>query len=220
MSDPRDRMSPMFSFGPRRKPEPAAPKPPPPPEPAETPSTEPAAEGGFRQWAGSGRATLAIAFSDIVSSSALGRKLGNRAMDELRRAHFRQARELVERHDGYVIKNIGDSIMAAFRAAADALNFALAVHAEPGDPRIQVRAGVHVGPVTVEGDDAFGTTVNYAARVVGAPKGAEVWLSSEARNHVDEDGAAEHAALHWQPHTGLELKGFPGRHVLWSVQRP
>lgn len=212
MQEPRERFTPSFSFG--RKGRRAVPSPPP-DEPPARPAGAPA-PGNFRQWAGATHATLAMVFTDIVSSSALGNKLGNRAMDALRRAHFARAADLARRYGGYVVKTMGDSVMAAFRAAGDALDFALALHADPGDRRVRIRAGVHVGPVSIQDADAHGASVNYAARVVGAPDGAEVWLSSEAKSHVDQQGAAHHAELPWLPHAGMQLKGFPGKHVLWS----
>lgn len=161
-----------------------------------------------------------MAFTDIVSSAALTNKLGNHEMDLLRRKHFTWAGELVKRHGGCIVKTIGDSVMAVFRAAADALDFSLAIHEEPGDRRLQVRAGIHVGPVTVDDGDVYGTTVNYAARVVSSAVGAEVRLSSEARSHVEQEGDPRHAALRYQALRDLEMKGFPGRHILWSVGRP
>ena len=233
MKNPHDRFSPSFSFGPikRRGDQPAS-KPAAPPvagpalgppggqpagEPASAAGPAPSAAGSLLQWAGAPKATLAIVFTDIVSSAALGNKLGNRAMDELRRAHFRCASELVNRCGGRVVKTIGDSVMAAFHAASDALDFASAVNCDPGDDRIAVRVGIHVGPVTVEENDVYGATVNYAARVVAAPQDAEVWLSSEAKSHVDQEGAPHQALLRWLNHTGLEIKGFPGKHILWSL---
>jgi len=225
MKNPHDRYSPSFSFGPIKKrgdqpaPKPdssPAAQPPPVGEPA--PAAGPAQSAGVSllQWAGAPKATLAIVFTDIVSSTALGNKLGNRAMDELRRAHFRCAAELVNRCGGRVVKTLGDSVLAAFHAAGDALDFASAVNRDPGDERISVRAGIHVGPVTVEENDVYGATVNYAARVVAATKEAEVWLSSEAKSHVDQEGAPHQALLRWLNHSGLEIKGFPGKHILWS----
>ncbi len=221
MKKPHDRFSPSFTFGSikgrqdKPKPEPA----PELPAKADRPADQagPGAAGSVRRWAGAPKATLAIVFTDIVSSSALGNKLGNRAMDELRRAHFACAAELVDRYGGCVVKTIGDSVMGAFHAASDALDFASAVHCDPGDDRIQVRAGLHVGPVTVEENDLYGATVNYAARVVAQPQGAEIWLSNEAKNHVDQEGAQHHATLGWVNHSGLEIKGFPGKHILWSL---
>ena len=220
MKKPHDRYSPSFSFGPiKRRGDEPAPKPDSPPAAGLPPPAGemPSAAGSLLQWAGAPKATLAIVFTDIVSSAALGNKLGNRAMDDLRRTHFRCATELVNRYGGRVVKTIGDSVMAAFHAASDALDFASAVNCDPGDDRIQVRAGLHVGPVTVEENDVYGATVNYAARVAAATKDAEVWLSNEAKSHVDQEGAPHQVTLRWLNHSGLEIKGFPGKHILWSL---
>lgn len=46
--------------------------------------------------------------------------------------------------------------------------------APPGHARVQIRAGIHIGPMHVEQADVFGGTVNFAARVVGAIKDAEI----------------------------------------------
>jgi len=226
MTEPRDRLSPSFSFRPKRRQEPPAqqprdarkapsPSPSPAPPPAQPPATTPF--GNLRQWAGSPKATLAVVFTDIVASTALGNKIGNRAMDVLRRGHFEHVGRLAATHDGFVVKTMGDSVMVTFHAASDALDFALAVHADPGDRRLRVRVGVHVGPVTVEEQDVHGATVNYAARVVAVPGNNGVWLSSEAKGHVDQEGATHQVALPWQTHSGLDLKGFVGKQILWSI---
>lgn len=172
---------------------------------------------GFAQWAGSSRAILALVFTDVVGSTALADELGNESMNELRRAHFQQARRLVQAYKGYEIKTIGDSLMVAFRTAAEALDFSLALAADTGDERIQIRAGIHVGPVDIEEEDVFGAMVNYTARVVGMVKEAEIWVSSEVHNHIRQERAARHRDLQWTAHPDCELKGFRGRWTLWSV---
>ena len=43
-----------------------------------------------------------------------------------------------------------------------------------GHPQIQIRAGIHIGPMQVEEGDVFGGTVNFAARVIGSIKGPEI----------------------------------------------
>jgi class 3 adenylate cyclase len=42
----------------------------------------------LREWARDDRVTLAIVFTDIVGSTALGRALGDEQMNGVRRAHF------------------------------------------------------------------------------------------------------------------------------------
>ena len=133
---------------------------------------------GFREWAGGQRVTLAVVFTDVVGSTALGEELRDEAMNEVRRAHFAQSRRLIERFGGREIKTIGDSFMAAFKCADAALDYALALHRETGHRQVRIRAGMHVGPLQVEEGDVFGGTVNFAARVIGAIQGAEIWMSA------------------------------------------
>ena len=63
----------------------------------------------------------------------------------------------------------------------------------------------------------FGRTVHFAARVVGAIKGAEIWLSGQAKADIDALGARRHEDLNWRQHDKVELKGFSGHFTLWSV---
>jgi class 3 adenylate cyclase len=60
--------------------------------------------------------------------------------------------------------------------------------------------------------------VNYAARVVGQAKGAEIWLSDRAYHDVEAEKARSHAGLVWMEHGNCELKGFRSKHTLWSAE--
>lgn len=171
----------------------------------------------FKAWAGGERVTLAIVFTDVVGSTALGHEVGDAEMNDVRRAHFAQGQKLLDQHNGREIKTIGDSFMAAFKSVDEALDFALALQSKPGHPKIQVRAGIHVGAMQVEGNDVFGGTVNFAARVVGAIKEAEIWLSERAKEDIVALKASRHSGLKWQQQNGVVMKGFPGTFTLWSL---
>ena len=71
----------------------------------------------FQDWAGGEQVTLAIVFTDVVGSTALGEEIRDEAMNEVRRAHFAQSRRLIGQFQGREIKTIGDSFMAAFKCA-------------------------------------------------------------------------------------------------------
>ena len=114
---------------------------------------------------------VALVFTDIVDSTALGNQLGDERWIEVLLPHFAQARDLMNNYDCYEIKIIGDSFMVAFRTAVDALDFALAFHNDTGDQRVRIRAGIHVGPVRIIEDDMYGMMVNYTKRVKGGKKG-------------------------------------------------
>ena len=72
----------------------------------------------------------------------------------------------------------------------------------------------------VEEGDVFGGTVNFAARVIGAIRGAEIWLSVRAKEDIDRLGAAGHQRLEWQRHDRVKMKGFRGAFTLWSLHEP
>jgi WD40 repeat protein/class 3 adenylate cyclase/GTPase SAR1 family protein len=173
----------------------------------------------FQDWAGGERVTLAIVFTDVVGSTALGEEIRDEAMNQVRRAHFAQSRKLIGQLKGREIKTIGDSFMAAFRSADAALEYARALHWDTGHPQVQIRAGIHIGPMQVEEDDVFGGTVNFAARVVGSIKAAEIWLSERAKEDIDRLGALKHKDLKWERHDGVAMKGFPDAFTLWSLAR-
>jgi class 3 adenylate cyclase len=69
----------------------------------------------------------------------------------------------------------------------------------------------------IEDDDVFGRAVNFAARVIGAIKGAEIWLSDEAKRDLDSLGARRHRDLRWVGHEDIAMKGFSGTFTLWSL---
>jgi len=173
----------------------------------------------FIEWAGGERVTLAIVFTDVVDSTSLGENLKDERMNEVRRLHFVQSRKLIEDCKGREIKTIGDSFMAAFRSVERALDYAIALEAEPGNDQLHIRAGIHIGPMQVEENDVFGGTVNFAARVVGAFKEAGVWLSARAKEDLDRGGAKQHRRLRWEQRGAVEMKGFPGVFTIWSLNK-
>jgi class 3 adenylate cyclase/GTPase SAR1 family protein len=172
----------------------------------------------FQEWAGGERVTLAIVFTDVVGSTELGEEIRDEAMNEVRRAHFAQSRKLIVQFKGREIKTIGDSFMAAFKSAEAALDYSRALQGNTGHPQVQIRAGLHIGPMQVEEGDVFGGTVNFAARVIGAIKDAEIWLSERAKEDIDRLGADKHKHLRWERHEGVTMKGFPGGFTLWSLK--
>lgn len=171
----------------------------------------------FIEWAGGEHVTLAIAFTDVVGSTALGQELGDERMNEVRNAHFEQGRRLLAKHEGREIKTIGDSFMAAFQNVGDALDFARSLHSDTGHELVRIRAGIHIGPLQVQEEDTFGGTVDFAARVVGAIKEADIWLSERAKQDIDLFAARRHCGLKWEKRENIEMKGFRGPFTLWAL---
>ncbi|CUG88938.1 receptor-type adenylate cyclase, putative, partial [Bodo saltans] len=69
---------------------------------------------------------FAMVFTDIQSSTSLWARAPE-AMGDALEQHHALLRRLVDRHDGYEVKTIGDSFMVAFKRARDAAEFGLAI---------------------------------------------------------------------------------------------
>jgi small GTP-binding protein len=176
--------------------------------------------GSFEDWArGADIATVAIVFTDVVDSTKLNVELGDEQWRQIRKAHFSRAKKVIGRERGYLIKTMGDSVMAAFHSAVEALDFALSLRADTGHNVVLVRAGIHIGPVEVSEGDAFGQQVNMAARVEAKATGDGLWVSARVKEDIDSLRALRHVGLKWREHQSQELKGFPRTYTLWSVEQ-
>ena len=136
---------------------------------------------------------VAFLFTDIRGSSALYNRVGDARAYGWVREHYAVLTSAIRRHDGAVVKTIGDAVMAAFSDPTDALGAALAIRrdiakfdrslsagiGEAGT--IQVKLGLHCGPciaVTLNDRlDYFGRTVNLAARLQGESRGGDIVVS-------------------------------------------
>ena len=106
------------------------------------------------------------------------------------------AREVMDRlirdHGGRIANTAGDSVLAEFPSAVDAVQCAVAVQdrlskASAGEPehrRLQFRIGVHVGDVVVRGNDLLGDGVNIAARLEGLAEPGGIVISGAAHGYV------------------------------------
>ena len=132
-------------------------------------------------------ARVTLLFTDLRRSTDLYGRIGDAAAYHLVRDHFAYLGAIVRRHDGALVKTIGDAIMAAFTAPADALAAALDIQRDlpgfnaAGERPLTIKVGLHEGPsiaVTLNGRlDYFGSTVNMAARLQGQSAGGDIVLS-------------------------------------------
>jgi adenylate cyclase len=105
-------------------------------------------------------------------------------------------RELVDpkiaEHRGRIVKTTGDGLLVEFASVVDAVRCAVAVQqAMPerntgveADNRIELRIGVNLGDVIVEGDDLYGDGVNIAARLEALAEPGGICLSGAAHEQV------------------------------------
>ena len=144
------------------------------------------------------RKLAAILHADVVGFSRL---MGedeagtHRALRELRGA----VDPLITRHGGRIVGTAGDSVLADFSSVVDAVNCALEMQAAvrsinepiPRERRLELRVGVNLGDVIVDGEDIFGDGVNIAARLEALAQPGTVCISQtvhdQVRNKIDLD---------------------------------
>jgi class 3 adenylate cyclase/TolB-like protein len=109
------------------------------------------------------------------------------------RAHRKELFEPeIEKHGGRVFKLMGDGLLAEFSSVVDAVECAVALQramAERNnglakDRRIDVRIGINLGDVLVEGEDRHGEGVNIAARLQELAEPGGICISRTVYDHV------------------------------------
>ncbi len=114
-----------------------------------------------------------ILFTDIVGSTPFYKKSGDAIALKFVQAHYREVSDLVIKHQGVVVKFIGDAVMAAFLDLEKAMECTIEIHnlfnGKRSDTPILLRASFHEGKVLCAnmnvGLDYFGNTVNQAAKI-------------------------------------------------------
>jgi class 3 adenylate cyclase len=127
--------------------------------------------------------SVSILFSDIVGSTELNERMGDRPFVRMLQRHDAVVRSAIERHRGQVVKTQGDGFMAAFPAPGDAVRSAVAIQLafekgrRKGKAAVQLRIGIHHGDVVHRDNDIFGRNVALAARVAALAEGRQILVS-------------------------------------------
>jgi adenylate cyclase len=133
------------------------------------------------------RRLAAILAADVAGYSRL---MGTDEVRTLRELTQRRATldSLIAAHRGRIANTAGDSVLAEFGSAVDAVQCAVEAQAALAgsnagvapDRHISFRIGIHVGDVMVKGGDLYGDGVNIAARLEGIAEPGGICLSDDA----------------------------------------
>lgn len=170
---------------------------------------------------------VTIFFSDVAGFSSFSEKMTPKDLVALMNEYFSEMTDIIEAHNGYVERYIGDAIVALFGAPMDdprhalsATRAALACGARLalmnlGNPafrghRLAHRIGISTGPMLVGNIGskrrfnytAMGDLANLGARLEGANKyyGTAIMVSEETRRHVGD-------AIAWRELDLVRVKG-------------
>src|SRR6516165_8320524 len=98
----------------------------------------------------------------------------------------------IREHDGRVVKNTGDGVLAEFSSVVEAVRCAAEIQRAMADrelevldeQRIRFRIGVNLGDVIVEEHDIFGDGVNIAARLEALAEPGGICVSRVVRDQI------------------------------------
>src|SRR5688572_230503 len=99
--------------------------------------------------------------------------------------HDEVLRSAIEAHGGWLFKNTGDGVCAAFSVAADAVAAAVDAQRRLDLP---VRMGLATGEAEDRGGDYFGPALNRAARVMAAGHGGQILVAAATAALVSRAG--------------------------------
>jgi TolB-like protein/Flp pilus assembly protein TadD len=138
------------------------------------------------------RRLAAILAADVTGYSRL---MGRDEEGTLARlmAHRRELMDpKVNEHRGRIVKTTGDGMLVEFGSVVDAVRCAIEVQrgmAERNagilpEKRIDLRIGINLGDVMVQGDDIFGDGVNVAARLEALAEPGGIAVSRVVRDQI------------------------------------
>ena len=119
-----------------------------------------------------GRRLAAILSADVVGCSRLMSVDEDGAVRTLR-TYRAVISDFIAEHDGRIFGAAGDSVIAEFASAVQAVRAAVAIQRAldrynadlPSNQRMDFLIGINVGDVLTEGTDLLGDGVNIAARL-------------------------------------------------------
>ena len=168
---------------------------------------------GTRSAPAATRLLSTVLFTDIVDSTARAAAAGDRQWRGVLDEFDVNVRRLLDRHDGTLVKNTGDGVLARFAAPTQALRCAAAMVEAARGEGLELRAGLHAGEVEVRGDDIGGLAVHIAARVSAMAGAGEVFVTGTVRDLVVGSGIA------FADRGRHTLKGVPEEWQVLAVER-
>jgi adenylate cyclase len=138
------------------------------------------------------RRLAAILAADVVGYSSLMETDETATLGRLKARRSTLLSPLVARYAGRIVKLMGDGVLVEFGSAVNAVHCALELQqemgkanaAEPALPPIQLRIGINVGDVAVEGSDLYGDGVNIAARLESIAEPGAIYVSRKVQEEL------------------------------------
>lgn len=132
-----------------------------------------------------GEGTATIMFTDIVGSTVITERLGDKRARAVFKVHDDMVRRHTQAHGGIEIKNMGDGFMLSFNSSRKSLGCAVGIQKElrqfnrdNPDMALLLRMGMSVGEPIREEQDMFGKSVILAARISAKAEARQILISN------------------------------------------
>src|SRR5215475_7377227 len=138
------------------------------------------------------RRLAAILAADVVGYSRMMQRDEAGTFSALKTRRKAILQPLVSKHQGRIVKLMGDGVLVEFASAVAAVACAVELQQAmkaanedlPEDRHIVLRVGLNLGDVMVEGGDLYGDGVNIAARLEALADAGSVFISQTVFSHV------------------------------------
>jgi len=138
------------------------------------------------------RRLAAILAADVAGYSRLMGADEEGTLERLKALRRELLDPKIAEHNGRIVKTTGDGLLMEFPSVVDAVRCAVQMQqAMPernadvaADNRIELRIGINLGDVIVEGEDIYGDGVNIAARIEALADAGGVFVSNTVHDHV------------------------------------
>ena len=140
------------------------------------------------------RKLAAILAADVVGYSRLMEQDEAKTFQRVKAHRNELVEPTIAEHRGCIFKLMGDGLLAEFGSVVDAIECAVDIQRgmaernadEPQDQRIDIRIGINLGEVIVEGADRHGDGVNIAARLEQLADAGGICVSGKVANEVEK----------------------------------
>ncbi len=139
------------------------------------------------------RRLAAILAADVVGYSRMMRENEAGTLAQLKTHRIEVFDPRIAEHNGRIVKTMGDGVLVEFASAVDATECAIKIQRllarrnedVPEGHRIELRIGINLGDIIVDGEDIYGDGVNVAARLEGLCDPGEVYVSAVVHDQVE-----------------------------------
>jgi adenylate cyclase len=138
------------------------------------------------------RRLAAILLADVAGYSRMMERDEHGTHVRLRDVRAAVIDPAISRHHGRPVRSKGDDVLVEFASAVEALSAAVEIQRELAernrdlapDSRIELRIGINLGDILIDGGEIAGDGVNVAARLQALAEPGEIAISAAIREQV------------------------------------